>query len=461
MKRVLSMLLIMGLLISGCGQKTQTAMQESISNNESSAAEEIVSVQESQTEPEETHQESVKEQPDEKKSGTTVVDNRKKKSESAQNITAAFTEADFETTEYLYDDGHNTRYYIAIKNNSDAVVSISVAGQAIDTSGNILGADDCRLDVLGPGEESLTYLYFNGMSDVDHVDYSLNYSAENRYKPVVGNIEMSQTINDQNLTIVATNNGPYNAQFVEAYALFMDAGNNIVRVDSTYVTDGDSEIKPGATLSAQLNCRDDFDHVLCYLTGRSDGSVSEVSTDVSAEDFDIRECSYIRSGTTMYYLIVKNNSEKDVAINFNGTGYDADDNVIAADDCSIDILGVGEESITYFCFEHADSIARVEYQMAFDTDPYYKPVISNLSVEQNINDDNVVLVVTNNGEYPAEFVEAHALFFDAEGNIVKTDSSYITDDDSELKPGATLSAQLDCRGGFDTVECFYTGRYSK
>ena len=156
MKRVLSMLLIMGLLISGCGQKTQTAMQESISNNESSAAEEIVSVQESQTEPEETHQESVKEQPDEKKSGTTVVDNRKKKSESAQNTTAAFTEADFETTEYLYDDGHNTRYYIAIKNNSDAVVSISVAGQAIDTSGNILGADDCRLDVLGPGEESLT-----------------------------------------------------------------------------------------------------------------------------------------------------------------------------------------------------------------------------------------------------------------------------------------------------------------
>ena len=91
----------------------------------------------------------------------------------------------------------------------------------------------------------------------------------------------------------------------------------------------------------------------------------------------------------------------------------------------------------------------------------YKPVISNLSVEQNINDDNVVLVVTNNGEYPAEFVEAYALFFDAEGNIVKTDTSYITDDDSELKPGATLSAQLDCRSGFDTVECYYTGRYSK
>ncbi len=461
MKRTICMLLVIGAIISGCSSKSQTVTQESTSNSAASTEKENVSVQESQPESKEEQQDSVQDQSEEKKSGTTVVDNRKKKGELVQNAVASFTEDDFESTGYLYENGYDTLYYIAIKNNSDAVVSVSAVGQAMDASGNILGADDCDLDVLGPGEESLTYLYFNDVSDVDHVDYNLKYSAENRYKPVVGNIEMSQTINDQNITIVATNNGPYNAQFVEAYALFMDAGNNIVRVDSKYVTDGDSEIKPGATLSAQLDCRDDFDHVICYLTGRSDGSASEVSTDVSEEDFDIREHSYVLGGTTLYYLIVKNNSEKDVAIEFNGTGYDTDNNVIAADDCSIDILGAGEESITYFNFNQTVNIARVEYQMTFNAKPHYKAVVGNLSVEQNINDDNVVLVVTNNGDYPAEFVESYALFFDAEGNIVKTDSTYVTDDDNELKPGSTLSVQLDCRGGFDTVECYYTGRCGK
>ena len=64
---------------------------------------------------------------------------------------------------------------------------------------------------------------------------------------------MEQTINDQNLTVIATNDGSYSAQFVEAYALFFDADNKVVSYDSTYVTDGDSEIKPGATLSVQLD----------------------------------------------------------------------------------------------------------------------------------------------------------------------------------------------------------------
>jgi len=42
------------------------------------------------------------------------------------------------------------------------------------------------------------------------------------------------------------------------------------------VTDGDSEIKPGGTISVQLDTYKGFDHVECYLTGRSDGQASTV-----------------------------------------------------------------------------------------------------------------------------------------------------------------------------------------
>lgn len=35
-----------------------------------------------------------------------------------------------------------------------------------------------------------------------------------------------------------------------------------------YITDGDSEIKPGATLSEQIRCYEDFDSVKVHITGR-------------------------------------------------------------------------------------------------------------------------------------------------------------------------------------------------
>ena len=39
-----------------------------------------------------------------------------------------------------------------------------------------------------------------------------------------------------------------------------------------------------------------------------------------------------------------------------------------------------------------------------------------------------------------------------------SDSTYIVDGDSELKPGATLSQQLSSYKGFDTVKVFFTAR---
>ena len=52
---------------------------------------------------------------------------------------------------------------------------------------------------------------------------------------------MEQNINDRNLTVKVTNNGRRTAQFVQAYALFFDADNNLISVDSEYVVDNDSE----------------------------------------------------------------------------------------------------------------------------------------------------------------------------------------------------------------------------
>ena len=53
------------------------------------------------------------------------------------------------------------------------------------------------------------------------------------------------------------------------YGLFFDADNNLIYVDSGYIVDDDSEIKPGDTISGQINCSAAFDHIEMFLTGRA------------------------------------------------------------------------------------------------------------------------------------------------------------------------------------------------
>ncbi len=395
------------------------------------------------------------------KNGTTVVDNRKKgdsATDETQEVTA--NDEDFEKTGYLFENtiGDSLFFYI-VRNNSKATVDINGNATAYDSDGNAIGASQRDIDVLGPDETSLMVFYFDGVTEIDNVDCSLSYDTNPYYKPVIGNISMEQTINDQNLTVIAKNDGTINAQFVEAYALFFDSDNNVVSYDSNYVVDGDSELKPGAEISVQLDTYKGFDHVECYLTGRSDGQASEAGSEVSDSDFAIKEYKYENTiGDSLYFLAITNNSETTVGVNGNMTAYDTDGNVMGAGSASIDVLGPGDESIMSFYFDSVQGIDNVKYTLGYDTSPYYESGLKDLEVVQNINDKNVVVTVTNNGEEAASFVEAYALFLDSGGNVVRYDSTYITDGDSEIKPGATLSKQLDTYESFDNVVVYLTGR---
>lgn len=156
-----------------------------------------------------------------------------------------------------------------------------------------------------------------------------------------------------------------------------------------------------------------------------------------------------------------NNSEYDVGFAANGVAFDDNGNTIGADDASIDILGAGQTSICCFYFDSVPDIDHVDYTCSYETDTYYTDVIHNLSSRITINDANVVVSVTNEGAEEAEFVQAYALFLDGQGNIVDQDNTYVTDNDSEIKPGATITKQLAVYGkAFETVEVYFTGRHS-
>ena len=184
--------------------------------------------------------------------------------------------------------------------------------------------------------------------------------------------------------------------------------------------------------------------------------------EVSDPDFLVKEYLYENTiGDTLDFLIVTNNSNTDVAISGNATAKDLSGNSIGAADMSIDVLGAGETSIGVFYFDSVSGIDKVDYTLDYNENPYYKPVVNDLSVEQTFNDENVTVSVTNNSTNPALFVSAYAIFFDSSNNVVNYNSTYITDSDSEIKPGKTISDQLDCYGKYDHAEVYFTGRADK
>ena len=386
----------------------------------------------------------------------TVTDNR------SQSATASFSNEDFEVKGYLFENSiGDSLYFVIVKNNSNAVVSVEGNATAKDANGSAIGADSMSIDVLGPGETSIGYFYFDSVNGINAVDYQLDYAKQNYYYPVISNLEVQQVLNEKNVTITVTNKGSYNAEFVEAYALFFDANDNVISYSSGYVTDNDSMIKPGATIAEQLDIYGkSYDHVNVYFTGRSDGKASVEASSTSSTDLQIKEYRYDNSiGDTLWFLVVTNNSDKDFSVNANAIAYDGSGYMIGADDTSIDILGAGQTSICYFYFDGVSEIARVDYQTYADTSSYYSDVIHNLSVNETINNGNVIVSVTNNGTESAEFVEAYALFFDEQRNLVGYESAYVTDADSEIKSGATITKQLDCYKPFSDVEVYFTGRH--
>lgn len=396
-------------------------------------------------------------------SGSNVVNNKSDSVDNRAQANVTVSETDFEDEGYLYENSiGDSLYFLIIKNNSEAAVSISGTGIAKDASGNMLSVDDTRIDILGPGETSIGYFFFEGVQGIETVEYQYDYKTSPYFYPVLGNLNVQQTLNDSNVTLSVTNESDICAQFVEAYALFMDADNNVINYSSTYITDNDCEIKPGKTRTAQLDCYGaPYDHVIVVLTGRSDGSRAETSQEVSDDAFEIREYMYENSiGDSLYFLAVTNNSTDIVSVSANGTAKSAADVYLGAADFEIDVLGPGETSIGYFYFDDVSDISKVDYEVEYSKDLYYSPVISNLNVEETVNGSNVILAVTNNGSETAEFVEAYALFFDASGKMVDYSSAYITDDDCEIKPGKTLMKQLESYRPFDTVQVFLTGRHS-
>ena len=164
-------------------------------------------------------------------------------------------------------------------------------------------------------------------------------------------------------------------------------------------------------------------------------------------------------GYTSRFIIVKNNYDVTVDISTSSIAYDVNGNMLAANDGCVYAVGAGCTTILTELFETDKTIENYHTDISAEESRYYDSVIQNLSYTQNSIDNGAVIQVTNNGSVPAEFVEGYALFF--KGNsLVDYDWTYFVDNDSEIKPGKTISKQMNCYEDFDRIEFYVTGQKS-
>lgn len=193
-------------------------------------------------------------------------------------------------------------------------------------------------------------------------------------------------------------------------------------------------------------------------TNETEKSEVEKSNNDLASQMSVEEYSYENSiGDTLYFLVVKNNSSETVEINVNAIAKDADGNTIGATDSSENAVASGEEVCLCNYFDTVSNADKFEYTMTVKKDLYYQSVMNDISVEESKTDEKVILTCTNNGTDAAQFVKAYALFF-KDGTLINYDSTYVCDSDSEIKPGAAISSELICYGGYDDVKVYLNGR---
>lgn len=172
----------------------------------------------------------------------------------------------------------------------------------------------------------------------------------------------------------------------------------------------------------------------------------------------VEECYYIDSiGSAHYFLIIKNNSSETISVSVNATAKDAEGNLIGTTTQSEEAIPSGYEVCIGCYFSDAKNAASFEYTLDAKKDKYYEAVIQDLTYEESRTDKKVIISCTNNGKDAAEFVKATALFF-LNGELIRSDSTYMTDDDSEIKPGATIIKEMNSFGEYDDAKIYFSGR---
>ena len=156
-------------------------------------------------------------------------------------------------------------------NHSNKTAGISINMTAYDSDNKVIGASNGSVDVIGPDDESIAMLYFDSVKGIDHVEYTMSFDTSSGFESGLKDLDVTKNTNKNNVVVMVKNNGTEAVDYLKAYAIFLDNAGNVIFADYDYLTDGDGELKSGATLSVQIDSPVEFASAVTALTGTRGG----------------------------------------------------------------------------------------------------------------------------------------------------------------------------------------------
>ena len=169
---------------------------------------------------------------------------------------------------------------------------------------------------------------------------------------------------------------------------------------------------------------------------------------------EVTKYSYSTKYWHYAFLVIKNNSEFDLDISAEMKFYNGG-NLVGASSVSQEAVEAGTETILWTTQDEA--FTDIEYTLEAQEESVYECVISDLSYETTSAKKKEIVSVTNNGTEVAESVEGYVLLLEGD-TLGDSDDAYFTDDDSEIKPGKTITKELECSKNYDSIKIYFTGR---
>ena len=192
-------------------------------------------------------------------------------------------------------------------------------------------------------------------------------------------------------------------------------------------------------------------------TGRGATSKASGTFDAEkiAENLVVDQYSHSTRWSTYVFHVIENTSEFTLEISGSLKTFDSAGNIIGAKSSSEEAVGAGQKTILRYNLD--EDFDNSEYDISVSAEKYYKPVTQNLTYENSKATNKEIITVTNNGDIVAKFVEVNVLFFNGD-TLADSGSRYFTDDDSEIKPGKSITEEISCREENDSIIVLFTGR---
>lgn len=188
-----------------------------------------------------------------------------------QKETVAETKADniadkMAIKEYSYMSGEYRMVDFYVTNNSDQDVAINMNVTAKGSDGTPKGSSSPFAFSVAPGTSCVLPAVFENVAMDDTIEYSMDVSTKVRAKSAANDIDIEISKNENKAIIMATNNGPETAYYLNVYIIFLENGKPIYS-GMTYITGDNSDIKSGETRSAEITCYEgDYDDIVFGYT---------------------------------------------------------------------------------------------------------------------------------------------------------------------------------------------------